>query len=143
MAYCGSLQTEHPFVCHFLGCNESLSGTSGTFHSPNYPKKYPDGQYCSWRITVAPSYKIHLAFTNFSLQSENNTDALYVHDGENITGEMLGVFFGGHTPPKEGVYSSSNHMLVIFKSDNNNAYTGFHASYSALDSLGKFCLSLI
>ena len=124
----------------FLGCNESLSGTSGTFHSPNHPKKYPDGQYCSWRITVASTHNIRLTFTNFGIQSENNTDALYVYDGENITGEVLGVFFGGHSPPKEGVYSSSNHMLVIFKSDNNTSYAGFRAYYNAFNSLGKFCL---
>ena len=127
-----------PFLYYLLGCNESLSGTNGTFHTPNYPQKYPDGQYCSWRITVAPSHRIHLTFTFFSLQSKNNTDALYVYDGENITGAVLGVFFGGHTPPKEGVNSSSNHMFVIFKSDNNTSYTGFRASYSTLDILGKF-----
>ena len=130
-----------PFICHFLGCNQSLFGTSGTFHSPNYPKNYPDGQYCSWRITVAPSNKIHLTFTNFSLQGENNTDVLYVYDGDNIAGVVLGEFFGGRTPPKDGVYSSSSHMFVLFKSDNKSSYTGFRASYSAVNSSGKYRVS--
>ena len=121
----------------FLGCNETLTGVDGTFHSPNYPRKYPDGQYCSWRITVGPAQLIHLIFTNFSLQSENNTDGLYVYDGQNTTGEVLGVFYGGHPPPKEGICSSSNHMLVIFKSGKNGSYGGFSASYSESDCVGK------
>ena len=121
----------------FPGCNETLSGVSGSFRSPNYPRKYPDGQYCSWRITVSPSQQIHLTFTNFSLQSENNTDGLYVYDGENATGVVLGVFYGGRPPPEEGIYSSSNHMFVIFKSDKSVSYTGFEASYCEKSYFGK------
>ena len=101
----------------------------GTFHSPNYPWKYPDGQYCSWRITVDPAQQIHLKFTNFSLQNENNTDALYVYDGRDSSGKVLGVFYGGNPPSKEGIHSSSNHMFVIFISDKSASYTGFNAFY--------------
>ena len=115
-----------------------MTGVNGTFHSPNYPNKYPDGQYCSWRITVSPTQQILLTFANFSLQSENNTDGLYVYDGENTTGEVLGVLYGGHPPAKEGIYSSSNNMFIIFKSDRGGSYTGFIASYSAVNSSGKF-----
>ena len=112
-----------------LGCNESLRGVMGFFHSPNYPWKYPDGQYCSWRITVSPAQQIHLKFSNFSLQNENNTDALYVYDGWNSNGKVLGVFYGGDPPSKEGIHSSSNHMFVIFISDKRASYTGFSAFY--------------
>ena len=122
----------------FLGCNESLTGFMGTFRSPNYPEKYPDGQYCSWRITVSPGQQIQLTFTNFSLQNENNTDALHVYDGENSTGEVLGVFYGGNPPSKQGINSSSNHMFVIFKSDKIYSYTGFSALYCEGRCSGKF-----
>ena len=116
---------------------------NGTFHSPNYPNKYSDGQYCSWRITVSPAQQIHLTFTAFNLQNENNTDALYVFDGENSTGKVLGVFYGSYSPPKEGINSSSNHMFIIFKSDNNGSYTGFSASYSAVNYSGNDHVPLI
>ena len=86
---------------------------------------------------VRPTQQILLTFANFSLQSENNTDGLYVYDGENATGEVLGVFYGGHPPAKEGIYSSSNHMFIIFNSDSNDSYTGFNASYRAVNSSGK------
>ena len=135
-----SLKTKQDVIRVFLftGCNENLTGVKGTFHSPNYPNKYPDGQHCSWRITVSPTQQILLTFANFSLQSENNTDGLYVYDGENTTGEVLGVFYGGQPPAKEGIYSSSNNMFVIFKSDSAGSYTGFSASYIAVNSSGKF-----
>ena len=86
---------------------------------------------------VSPAQQIHLTFTSFSLQNENNTDGLYVYDGENATGKVLGVYYGGHPPPKEGIYSSSNRMFVIFKSDKNGSYTGFSASYKAFNCSSK------
>ena len=68
-------------------------------------------------------------FKSFNLQNESRTDQLRVYDGEDETGEVLGVFYGGHPPPKEGIYSSSSRMLIIFKSDKTDSYTGFSASY--------------
>ena len=89
-------------------------------------------QYCSWTITVSPAQQILLTFASFILQKEINTDGLYVFDGQNTTGKVLGVFYGDHPPPVEGIYSSSNHMFVMFISDNNGSYTGFNASYNAI-----------
>ena len=126
----------------FVGCNKSLTGVTGTFHSPHFPRKYPDGQYCSWRITVSTAKQVHLTFTEFSLQNENNTDAIYVYDGENSTGEVLGVFYGSQAPPREGIFSSSNHMFVIFKSNKNGSYNGFSASYCETRCPGK-CYSAL
>ena len=77
-------------------------------------------------------------FTNFSLENEKDTDELYVYDGENATGEVLGVFYGGDPPPKEGIFSSSNRMFVIFKSDKNISYTGFCASYNSVYKSGEW-----
>lgn len=70
-------------------------------------------------------------FTNFSLQNEKNTDSLYVYDGVNEAAKVLGVFYGGHLPAEEGIYSSTNNVFLIFKSDGTESYTGFNASYFA------------
>ena len=67
---------------------------------------------------------------------DKSTDELRVYDGVDETGEMLGVFYGGHPPPKEGIYSSSSRMFLIFKSDKNDSYTGFSASYFAVKKTG-------
>ncbi|KAL9950252.1 hypothetical protein ACROYT_G042727 [Oculina patagonica] len=123
----------HPtiYYCYYQGCNKTLTAVSGTFQSPNYPRNYPDGQYCSWRIIVNTTQQIHLVFSSFSLQKERFTDEVYVYDGDDTTGGLLEVFYGGHPPPKEGIYSSSSRMFVIFKSDKTGSYTGFNASYHA------------
>lgn len=62
-----------------------------------------------------------------------------MYDGENATGVMLGVFNASHPPPTDGIYSSSNRIFVIFKSDKNGSYTGFDASYYGFNSSGKSC----
>ncbi|PFX26315.1 CUB and sushi domain-containing protein 2 [Stylophora pistillata] len=117
------------YYCYYRGCNETLASINGTFHSPNYPRSYPDGQYCSWRITINTTQQIHLIFTNFTLQHESDTDELYVYDGENATGELLGVFYGAHPPPEGGIFSSSNQLFVIFRSDSKGSYDGFNVNY--------------
>ena len=87
------------------------------------------------------SFQVALMFTRFSLQSENNTDAVYVYDGNDQTGKVLGVFYGGQPPPRNGIYSTSNSLLVIFRSDKNGSFYGFQASYSAVKCSGKSLLT--
>ena len=115
-----------------------MTTVSGTVKSPNYPKHYPNGQYCSWKIIVNTTQQIHLVFKSFSLQIEKFTDELRVYDGVDETGEVLGVFYGGHSPPKEGIYSSSIRMFLIFKSDKTVSSAGFSASYFVGNKTGKF-----
>ena len=111
----------------------------GTFHSPNYPNKHFDGEYCSWKISVSPGNRIRLTFSNPSFHKQNDASNLIVYDGEHVSGEVLGVFYGSLPPPGKELYSSSNHMLVIFVSNATDSYTGFNASYSFIESRGKMC----
>ncbi|XP_068677063.1 uncharacterized protein [Montipora foliosa] len=129
----GSASQVHPV------CTQTLNAENGVFQSPNYPYSYPNDQHCSWSITVKESQKVFLMFSSFSVEDKNNTDAVFVYDGGNTSAKMLGVYYGGHLPPKEGLFSSSNQMLVIFISDSNTSFSGFQASYHAVhcfDPLG-------
>ena len=69
-------------------------------------------------------------FSSFSVEDKNNTDAVFVYDGGNTSAKMLGVYYGGHLPPKEGLFSSSNQMLVIFISDSNTLLLWFSSFVS-------------
>ena len=120
-------------------CNKTHAGRdSGVLRSPHFPHNYPNEACCYWNIRVNLSQHVFLMFSSsFSLQPENNTDVIRVYDGGNTTGEVLGVFYGGHPPPKGGLYSSANQMFVVFKTDKNKSFSGFQASYHALTCSGK------
>ena len=36
-----------------LGCGGMLTAKEGEFASPNWPKKYTNGEHCTWSIKVA------------------------------------------------------------------------------------------
>ncbi|XP_068715306.1 uncharacterized protein [Montipora foliosa] len=132
-AYPYDASTKHPtlYYCYYRGCNRTLTSVNGTFHSPNFPNKKSDGMYCAWKIKGIPGTRIHLQFSNFSLHIQNETEKLIVYDGDDVTGMVLGVFYGSLLPPRKGIYSSSNHLLVIFVSNAIASLSGFNASYFA------------
>ncbi|XP_015754342.1 PREDICTED: uncharacterized protein LOC107333990 isoform X2 [Acropora digitifera] len=134
-AYPYNAGKQHPtiYYCHYRGCNQTLTAMNGTFRSPNYPNKRSDGEYCSWKISVSPGNRIRLTFSNLSFHNQNDASKLIVYDGENVSGEVLGVFYGNLPPAWKELYSSSNHMLVIFVSNASDSYTGFNASYSFIE----------
>ncbi|XP_015758714.1 PREDICTED: deleted in malignant brain tumors 1 protein-like isoform X3 [Acropora digitifera] len=114
-------------------CGTSLlTWERGILHSPNFPRHYPNGQLCSWNIIVKSTQRIHLIFTHFDLQEDKDTDSVIVYDGIDQTGKILGVFYGGKLPSKEGIVSSSNNLSVIFQTDKSGSGTGFRATYSAV-----------
>ena len=82
--------------CLYLACNKTFTATEGTFHSPNYLNKHSDGEYCSWKISVSPGNRIRLTFSN--IYNQNDAGNLIVYDGENVSGEVLGVFYGNLPP---------------------------------------------
>ena len=115
---------------YFLECSVTLNEVSGTFQSPSNS----DTQYCSWTIMVNTTQYIHLTINYFREQHESGSNELYVFNGESATGEVLGLFNGTHPPPEEGIYSSSNRIFVVFKSDKIGAKTGFNASYYGVNT---------
>lgn len=122
--YTGGEKDPTIYYCYYQACSVNLTGAIGTFNS----RKDADIHYCTWRITVSPVLQIIIKFTNFSLQNAGN-DSLLVYDGEDASKKVLGEFYNGQLPPKEGICSSSNHMFVVFKSNNHTKDSGFFASY--------------
>ena len=125
------------WVFSFAECSINLTWERGTFHSPNFPRRYPNEKLCSWNIMVNSTQRIHLIFAHFDLQKDRGTDSVTVYDGINATGKMLGFFYGGKLPSDEGIVSSSNSLSVIFQTDKSGSFTGFNASYSAVPNKGK------
>ncbi|XP_029559757.1 CUB domain-containing protein 2 [Salmo trutta] len=112
-------------------CGGVLTGLSGIISSPGYS---PDTQYsnnadCSWTVHVSNRSVVSLVFLDFQLENNEgcNFDFVALFDGPTITHRHLGNYCGGEKPPK--IVTTSNQLLVVFKSDFNIGGRGFKAYY--------------
>ena len=83
-----------------------------------------------------------LSFDRFDLgldgcNSENIKDYVEVLDGKELDSESKGKFCDRTIPPV--IRSSGRHMRVVFVSDSYGPfYTGFKATYTAVEKKGEF-----
>ncbi|KAF4072119.1 hypothetical protein AMELA_G00270730 [Ameiurus melas] len=108
-----------------VSCGGTLTGTSGTFTSPNYPKYYPTLTRCEWKIQVPSNMHVKLVFSKFmmSLGGACLTDYVQVND-EKLCGELRSTTMRT---------SNSNQMTVVFYSDASFVDRGFNATYMAFE----------
>ncbi|NXG09215.1 CUZD1 protein, partial [Sakesphorus luctuosus] len=112
-------------------CGGQLTGSNGTFSSPNYPAPYPAFTYCVWHIETPKNSKINLQFQDFFLELDKNCqlDFTAVYDGPTTTSGLIGKVCGRAQPTFE---SSSNAMTVVLATDSSTSYRGFSAQYSSV-----------
>ena len=118
-------------VCNDNHTNNNivLNGTSGVIQSPNYPRNYPNGVICTWRIYPPEGKNVLLRFLNFSLQETNDcSDSVLVSD-ETICGNssVLSSFLLSDSP-----------VVVKFKSNERGSSAGFHAEFLTVEPKGKY-----
>uniref|UniRef100_A0A8C9YW27 CUB domain containing protein 2 n=1 Tax=Sander lucioperca TaxID=283035 RepID=A0A8C9YW27_SANLU len=110
-------------------CGGVLTGLSGVISSPGYPQEYSNNADCSWAIHVSNTSVVTLVFLDFQLENNEgcNFDFVALFDGPTVTHRHLGKYCGADKPPN--IVTTSNHLLVIFKSDFNIGGRGFKAYY--------------
>ncbi|XP_078261585.1 adhesion G-protein coupled receptor G6 isoform X2 [Rhinoraja longicauda] len=114
-----------PTVLCCSSCTETLTGLSGQFTSPCYPKDYNPNLNCKWTILAPPGFIIQLTFHDFELEEAQGCHYDFVsilNGAENI--KFCGVTAKGHT-----LNSTRNEMVVTFKTDFSIQTKGFSASY--------------
>jgi len=116
------------FLYYASGCNKTLNQTEGSFKSPGFPEKYPNGQLCSWKIAVPENHTVIIRFTNFYLDNFNinDTDVLELHRLSNGSFILNETFTG--TRELFQITSTSDVLFVFRSNEVNNSY-GFHAEY--------------
>lgn len=73
---------------------------------------------------------LSLSSSTFSFNIEPNYDFLYIYDGPDSNSPLIGSFQDSKLP--ERIESSSNTMLLAFRSDGSVSYTGFHLEYKGI-----------
>ena len=122
------------------GCPSSVSASSGSFSSPSYPRNYANNQRCFWGISVPSGYRVEVKFDAFHTYDSN--DVLKIYDGSSNSSSQLASLSGQQSTPR--VYSSSGSSVWLhFSSDSSGTQTGFHATFTAITSSGRFGLRRI
>ncbi|CAN9502742.1 unnamed protein product [Ophioblennius macclurei] len=110
-------------------CGGVLTGLSGVISSPGYPQEYSNNADCSWAVHVSNVSVVTLVFLDFQLENNEgcNFDYVALFDGPTVTHRHLGKYCGTDKPPS--AVTTSNQLLVVFKSDFNIGGRGFKAYY--------------
>uniref|UniRef100_F6T0P8 CUB domain-containing protein n=1 Tax=Ciona intestinalis TaxID=7719 RepID=F6T0P8_CIOIN len=114
------------------GCNETISEGQGVITSSNFPELYSPNTNCYWQIRVEPDRTAVVEFTYFNVENSANCgyDSVQVYNGPTVTHPKLGTFCGPFRPNR--VLSTSNQILLTFKSDESTQKTGFVALFYSI-----------
>ncbi|XP_053355742.1 ST14 transmembrane serine protease matriptase a [Clarias gariepinus] len=108
-----------------MSCGGTLTGTSGTFTSPNFPKYYPPKMRCEWNIQVPSNMYVKVVFSKFMMSIGETCLKDYVQvNNEKLCGEL---------PSSTVRTSTSNQMTVVFYSDESYVDRGFNATFTAFE----------
>ncbi|KAK1333347.1 hypothetical protein QTO34_005730 [Cnephaeus nilssonii] len=110
---------------------ESFHCVSGSHNSPGYPENYPPDTQCIWEIHVDKKSRIKLMIPSLNLEDIPGCpfDFVEVFDGPRIASLSLGRFCA---PGAVLVFSSSDIMTVVFRSDSVVTNSGFQAQLDVI-----------
>ncbi|XP_071489696.1 cubilin-like [Diadema antillarum] len=120
-------------------CVYNITGSSGTIHSPRFPRDYANQLRCEYNITVDPGYGIQLTFQEFHLEpplpgsTQCTFDYVQIIDPTTVNVVTAEKLCGKKNPFERLV--ETNQVTIIFNSDFISFYEGFLAEYQQV-SLG-------
>ncbi|XP_058878367.1 CUB and sushi domain-containing protein 3 isoform X1 [Acipenser ruthenus] len=117
-------------------CGGHLNAPSGVILSPGWPGYYKDSLNCEWVIEAETGRSIKVTFDRF--QTELNYDVLEIHDGPNLLSPLIGSYNGTQVP--QFLFTSSNHLYLLFTTDNSRSNSGFKIQYQSVTVDTYSCL---
>ena len=107
------------------GCNFTITDNGGL--NDDY------SNYCEYTLTIYPEIPDNLVSVQGTSNTEANYDYLYIYDGADATGTLLGTFNGqGLTVPE--LVSSTGPLTIHFHSDASVTYSGFQLTVSCISN---------
>ena len=97
-----------------------------------------DGDYSNstdFTVYIQPNQSgtIELNFVSFNLES--GWDYMYIHDGDDESATLIGVYSGTDLPNGGTITSSGNALTIRFDTDGSVVRPGFHIEYQCLEAL--------
>lgn len=113
-------------------CSFHLTGSSGSFGSPNQPKNYPNNASCLWLIEAPTGTKVDVQFLDFA--TEDAKDIVTVLGGSPLPAKSqpLATLSGQLSSSNLRYRSSNNFLIVKFTSDLSVEMPGFVATWKAV-----------
>ena len=118
--------TSSPFCCPTDCAYNRTKG--GSIRSPLYPNNYPDGVKCVWVLEAPVNHTVKLKLKEFWLEKDKKCfyDYMEFFDGDTEEHHSIkGRMCGRHDP--QTIESTGQKLMVVFRSDKSENYTGFLA----------------
>lgn len=109
-----------------------ITNTNGTLYdSGGASGNYASDERNVWVIQGNAGTQINLSFSAFDLEA--SFDKLLIYDGQDMNAPLIGSFSGNTLPPQ--IQSSSNSLLLEFRSDCATQLSGWVANYQCTQNL--------
>uniref|UniRef100_A0A8C4TJJ2 CUB domain-containing protein n=1 Tax=Erpetoichthys calabaricus TaxID=27687 RepID=A0A8C4TJJ2_ERPCA len=106
-----------------LCCGGTLTTSSGSFTSPNYPLPYHPNSECYWILQASGGSQEELRFEVFHLESSTNCNYDFLEVSGHRASTLIGTFCGSSPPPPNT--TTGRHLHVVFASDPSVSHPGF------------------
>ncbi|XP_076974867.1 enteropeptidase [Tamandua tetradactyla] len=106
-----------------------LTGSSGSFEAPHYPKTSKASVVCQWIIRVNQGLSVKLTFNYFN---SYYMDVLNIYEGVGSS-KILRASLSETNPRTIRIFSNQVTVTFLIES-NENDYIGFNATYTAFNS---------
>ena len=138
MLLCYTSSTAEAVITITGNCSGTYDVRAHEITSPNYPNNYKNNDNCIWYIKAPIHYNIEIVFEDFILEythdCSNDLLAIYdYYDGGNFS--WIGTFCSTSHPGR--ISSTSNTLMLRFKTSRYHYYKGFKISYTAQECNGK------
>ncbi|XP_041354955.1 tolloid-like protein 1 isoform X2 [Gigantopelta aegis] len=146
LAVCLSLGFISAQNCDVIISSLHSSVKNGTFHSPNWPSKYPDNVHCIYKFIGGRNERVQIRFNKFDLQGRAPScehDYLDVYaqiksDREMeklLDAQMTGRFCGDILGKLPNLIVSTNNVIILsFYTDASKSNKGFSGFYQFIDA---------
>lgn len=113
-----------------IGCGGTLSSSSGSISTPNYPDSYNENTECFYKIVTSLGSRIRLSFTDLELERtpKCRDDYVEIFDGKNFDANSLGKHCH-MSPGLNNLETTSNYAFIKFRSDAYIGGKGFLLNY--------------